>query len=429
MGGRYGARSTHGQRHGARQPRALGARLRPSSSPIGGRPRTYQFRHRTAPERSLRLVCGHRRLDVAVRGSTGPPATNCLVPPATNCLARRRRTALSPGDHGDTSGGRVRWTADGRRRRRRRPAGRRARPGAGAARRGRGPARRPSSRCVYSSWGSVRICSRVPTSTSVPFSSTAMRCGEDLDDGEVVGDEQAGEADLALQLLEQVEHPGLHRHVERRRRLVGDQQARAEREGPGDADALALPAGQLVRVAVAQVAGQVHLVEQLLDPLAERGALGDLLQQQRLADRLADRQPRVQRRPGVLEHEADVAAHARRSSLEMPTMFVPSTDGRRPRRTAAARRSPDRSSSCPTRTPPPARRPRRGRSTGRRRRRHGTPAPGRASGTRWRRRARSTTYRARRAVSRSAAPARDPPRSRWRRSRRGAARRASSCWV
>ena len=48
--------------------------------------------------------------------------------------------------------------------------------------------------------------------------------GEDLDDPEVVADEQAGEALLALQLLEQVEHLGLHRHVERRGRLVGDEQ-------------------------------------------------------------------------------------------------------------------------------------------------------------------------------------------------------------
>ena len=81
-----------------------------------------------------------------------------------------------------------------------------------------------------------------------------------------------------------------------------------ERQRPGDADPLPLAAGQLVRVAVAQVAGQVHPVQQVLDPLAQRGTLGLALQQQRLADRLADRQPRVERRAGVLEHEADVRA-------------------------------------------------------------------------------------------------------------------------
>ena len=81
-----------------------------------------------------------------------------------------------------------------------------------------------------------------------------------------------------------------------------------EGQRAGDADALALAARELVRVAVAQVAGQVHLVEQLLDPLARaRRPWRPCVQQQRLADRLADRQPRVERRARVLEHEA----HAR----------------------------------------------------------------------------------------------------------------------
>ena len=73
------------------------------------------------------------------------------------------------------------------------------------------------------------------------------------------------EALLALQLLEQVEHLGLDRDVERRGRLVGDEQLGLERERAGDADALTLTTGELVRVAVAEAARQVHLVEQLLD--------------------------------------------------------------------------------------------------------------------------------------------------------------------
>ena len=40
----------------------------------------------------------------------------------------------------------------------------------------------------------------------------------------VVGDQQHGERELLLQVLEQVEHGRLHGHVERRHRLVGDQQ-------------------------------------------------------------------------------------------------------------------------------------------------------------------------------------------------------------
>ena len=70
---------------------------------------------------------------------------------------------------------------------------------------------------------------------------------EHVDDREVVTDEQARELQALLQLLQQVEESGLHRDVERARRLVRDEQFRGERECPGDADALALAAGELVR--------------------------------------------------------------------------------------------------------------------------------------------------------------------------------------
>ena len=59
---------------------------------------------------------------------------------------------------------------------------------------------------------------------------------------EVVGDEQISEAEPRLQILEQVDDLRLDRHVERRDRLVADDQLRLDREGAGDADPLTLPA-------------------------------------------------------------------------------------------------------------------------------------------------------------------------------------------
>ena len=63
-------------------------------------------------------------------------------------------------------------------------------------------------------------------------------------------------------------------HVERRRRLVGDEQARLAGERDGDHHALPLPAGQLVRIAVELLARrrQADQVEQLRRPLERRGA-------------------------------------------------------------------------------------------------------------------------------------------------------------
>ena len=62
--------------------------------------------------------------------------------------------------------------------------------------------------------------------------------------GEVV------EAGPVAQPVDEVEDLGLHRDVERRRGLVGDEKCGIAGERHGDHDALALPAGKLVRIAV-----------------------------------------------------------------------------------------------------------------------------------------------------------------------------------
>ena len=68
-----------------------------------------------------------------------------------------------------------------------------------------------------------------------------------LDHRQVVRDEQVRQAELALQVHQQVDDLRLDRHVERGDRLVADDQLRVERQRPRDADALPLAAGELVR--------------------------------------------------------------------------------------------------------------------------------------------------------------------------------------
>ena len=53
---------------------------------------------------------------------------------------------------------------------------------------------------------------------------------------------------LALQVAQELEDLGLHRDVQRRRRLVGDDQVGLGGDGAGDEDALGHAAGDLVRV-------------------------------------------------------------------------------------------------------------------------------------------------------------------------------------
>ena len=71
-----------------------------------------------------------------------------------------------------------------------------------------------------------------------------------LDDAEIVGDEHDGHAETLLQRAQQIEDLRLDGHVERRRRLVGDQEIRLVGERHGDHDALALAAGHFMRIAV-----------------------------------------------------------------------------------------------------------------------------------------------------------------------------------
>ena len=65
----------------------------------------------------------------------------------------------------------------------------------------------------------------------------------------VVGDEEVRQAELALELAQQVQHLRLDGHVQRRDGLVADDELGPQRQRAGDADALPLAAGELVRVA------------------------------------------------------------------------------------------------------------------------------------------------------------------------------------
>ena len=66
--------------------------------------------------------------------------------------------------------------------------------------------------------------------------------GEMLDQAEIVGDEQDGERELALQLAQQAEDLRLNGHVERGGRLVGDQQRRLRHQRHRDHHPLSQPA-------------------------------------------------------------------------------------------------------------------------------------------------------------------------------------------
>ena len=81
--------------------------------------------------------------------------------------------------------------------------------------------------------------------------------GDPGDDAEIVGDQEHAEAEIALELGEQAQDLSLHRDVERRGRLVGDQQLGFAHQRHGDHHPLAQAARELVR--------------ELAEPQARRG--------------------------------------------------------------------------------------------------------------------------------------------------------------
>ena len=96
--------------------------------------------------------------------------------------------------------------------------------------------------------------------------------GEVADDAEVVRDEEVADALRRLQLDEQVEDRRLHRHVERRRRLVADDEARLAGERARDRDALLEPAGERAGPRREAALGQPHRSVELAQALLGRAA-------------------------------------------------------------------------------------------------------------------------------------------------------------
>src|SRR5829696_619045 len=144
------------------------------------------------------------------------------------------------------------------------------------------------------------------------------------DDVQVVRDEDVGEAEIVLQVLEQVEDLRLHGHVECGDRLVADDQLGVDRQRARDADALALTTGELVREAVVVLWVETHDLEQLLHARLHLFLRPEPVHLERLGDDETDTFARVQRGVRILEdhrHLAPDRAHVRARELgDVPTL-------------------------------------------------------------------------------------------------------------
>jgi len=112
-------------------------------------------------------------------------------------------------------------------------------------------------------------------------------------------------AGVALELLEEVEHLRLVGHVERRHGLVEHHELRVGGQGPGDREALELPAGELPGVAVEVVRAHPDHLDELLEAASSRRSVEAEVDVDGLADAASEGEARVEGRVRVLKDHLD----------------------------------------------------------------------------------------------------------------------------
>ncbi len=126
---------------------------------------------------------------------------------------------------------------------------------------------------------------------------------------QVVRDEQIGEVELALQVLQQVDDLRLDGDVQGRNRFVANDEGRVDRQRPRDPDALPLAARKLMRVPVGEVRVEPHQTQQLLDASVAVARRPHPVVVQGLLDDVAHRHAGIQRSERVLEDHLHLPAH------------------------------------------------------------------------------------------------------------------------
>ena len=127
--------------------------------------------------------------------------------------------------------------------------------------------------------------------------------GDMLDDRQIMADKEIGQIEAFLQVDEEVEDLGLDRDIEGRDRFIEHQDLRIEHQGPGHGDALALPAGKHMGIAVVVLGPQTDQGQHILGRLA--ALIFGLLRvdEQGFFQGQADFLARIERAVGVLKDD------------------------------------------------------------------------------------------------------------------------------
>src|SRR6266700_3297509 len=132
--------------------------------------------------------------------------------------------------------------------------------------------------------------------------------GNVLHHREIVRNEFVGQPEPPLQVAQEIEHLRTDRDIERRNRLVTDDELGLDCERARNGDALALAAGEFMRITARQARLEADKPQKLVHPLRAARWRDDVVQRKRLGENLPDGHARIERGIGVLEDELCVAA-------------------------------------------------------------------------------------------------------------------------
>mmetsp|Transcript_28784 Transcript_28784/g.54668 ORF Transcript_28784/g.54668 Transcript_28784/m.54668 type:complete len:326 (+) Transcript_28784:3767-4744(+) len=129
--------------------------------------------------------------------------------------------------------------------------------------------------------------------------------GHVLHHRQVMADKEVGEAKFVLEIAHQVQHLGLHRHIERTGRFIADDQLGFGGKRAGDANPLALTTGEFMRKFACITGRQAYLFQQFLGEARHLSApCGD-----GFGDDVPHPPTRVERGERVLKNHLNIGAH------------------------------------------------------------------------------------------------------------------------
>lgn len=90
-----------------------------------------------------------------------------------------------------------------------------------------------------------------------------------IDHVRIVADQHHRQAIILFEIVKQVQDLGLYRHIQRRRRLIQQQDLRLQQQGAHNGHALTLSAGQLMRIAIRQRRIQPDMAKARVDAIVD----------------------------------------------------------------------------------------------------------------------------------------------------------------